>query len=181
MLCVGLDPDPARFPDSIERSPVGALDFCRRIVDATAPFVCAFKPQIAYFAAMRAETELEKLCEHIRDEHPDVVLVLDAKRGDIGPTADRYASEAFDRYGADAVTVNPYLGLDAVEPFVTTAAERQAGIFVLVKTSNPGSKDFQDLRADGATIYEHVAAGVERLAARTAAGGRYGEIGRAHV
>ena len=151
MLCVGLDPDPARFPDAVGGS---VLDFCTAIVDATADAVCAFKPQIAYFAAAGAEAHLERLCAHIRDRHPHVLLVLDAKRGDIGSTAEQYAHEAFDRYGAHVVTVNPYLGGDSVEPFLR---HPDGGVFVLCRTSNPGSGDFQSLVADGRPIYQHVA------------------------
>ena len=156
LLCVGLDPDLEKFPDGVDRTADGVLDFCRRIADATAHAVCAFKPQIAYFAALGAERQLEILCEHIRREHPDVVLILDAKRGDIGPTAERYAAEAFDRYGADAVTVNPYLGGDTLEPFFARAGR---GTVVLCRTSNPGSADLQMLEvgADRSPLYQHVA------------------------
>jgi len=151
MLCVGLDPDPSRFPDSVNGS---VLDFCTAIVDATADTVCAFKPQIAYFAAVGAERELEQLCAHIRDRHPNVLLILDAKRGDIGSTAEQYAHEAFDRYGAHVVTVNPYLGTDSVEPFLQ---HPDGGVFVLCRTSNPGSGDFQSLQAGDEALYLHVA------------------------
>ena len=151
MLCVGLDPDPARFPGEVHGS---VFEFCRAIVDATADLVCAFKPQIAYFSAVGAEAELERLCTHIREHHPDVLLVLDAKRGDIGSTAEQYAHEAFDRYGADVVTVNPYLGTDSVEPFLR---HPNGGVFVLCRTSNPGSGDFQNLVVDGEPLYAHVA------------------------
>jgi orotidine-5'-phosphate decarboxylase len=151
MLCVGLDPDPSRFPAVVGGS---VLDFCRAIVDATADLVCAFKPQIAYFAARGAERELEQVCAHVRDHCPGVVLVLDAKRGDIGSTAEQYAREAFDRYGAHAVTVNPYMGGDTVEPFLRHPG---GGVFVLCRTSNPGSGDFQSLDVNGTPLYEHVA------------------------
>ncbi|MEN9822772.1 MAG: orotidine 5-phosphate decarboxylase protein [Actinomycetota bacterium] len=151
MLCVGLDPDPSRFPDVVRGS---VLDFCKEIIDATADAVCAFKPQIAYFAAVGAERELEQLCAHVRSEHPDTLLVLDAKRGDIGSTAEQYAREAFDRYGAHVVTVNPYLGGDSVEPFLR---HPDGGVFVLCRTSNPGSGDFQSLVVDGDPLYLHVA------------------------
>ena len=155
MLCVGLDPDPSRFPEVVGGS---VLDFCTAIVDATADVVCAFKPQIAYFAALGAERELEQLCTGIRDRHPGVLLVLDAKRGDIGSTAEQYAHEAFDRYGAHVVTVNPYLGTDSVEPFL---AHPDGGVFVLCRTSNPGSGDFQSLPIGGPhgdePLYVHVA------------------------
>lgn len=151
MLCVGLDPDPARFPDTVGGS---VFEFCRRIVDATADLVCAFKPQIAYFAALGAEADLERLCRHIRDRHPDVLLVLDAKRGDIGSTAEQYAREAFDRYGAHVVTVNPYMGGDTVEPFLRHPG---GAVFVLCRTSNPGSGDFQSLDVGGEPLYVRVA------------------------
>lgn len=140
------------------RNDVSAIErFCREIIDATADAVCAFKPQIAYFAAHSAETALERVCAHIRNEHPNVVLILDAKRGDIGDTAEMYAREAFDRYGADAVTVNPWLGSDSLEPFFS---RRDRATFVLCRTSNPGSGEVQSLRvtstvdASGATAHD---------------------------
>jgi orotidine-5'-phosphate decarboxylase len=154
MLCVGLDPDPDRFGGALAGRPEMTFEFCREIVDATADLVCAFKPQIAYFAALGAEGQLEKLCEHIRARHPHVVLILDAKRGDIGSTAEQYAVEAFDRYG---VTVNPYLGRDSLEPFLD---RDDRGAFVLCRTSNPGSDAFQSLDVSGRPLYEHVAATV---------------------
>ena len=154
MLCVGLDPDLSRLPEGIERTPAGVEAFCRQIVDATGDIVCAFKPQIAYFAAIGAERELERLCTHIRDSHPDVPLILDAKRGDIGDTAALYAREAFERYGAHAVTVNPYLGTDSLEPFLSHAGR---GVIVLCRTSNAGSGEFQSGLIEGAPLYERVA------------------------
>ena len=152
-LCVGLDPDPARFPKPLDRGHDAVFRFCKEIVDATADLVCAFKPQIAYFASQREEAALEQLCEHIRTNHPDVTLILDAKRGDIGSTAEHYAREAFARYGADAVTVNPYLGTDAATPFL-----ERGGVVALCRTSNPGSGELQDLDVGGAPLYERVAA-----------------------
>lgn len=154
MLCVGLDPDPARFPGSWQGRTDATFDFCRAIVDATADQVCAFKPQIAYFAATGAEAQLERLCQHLRDAAPHALLILDAKRGDIGPTATMYAREAFDRYGADAVTVNPYLGTDAVAPFLERS---DRGAFFLCRTSNAGGSDLQNLEVDGRPLYTHVA------------------------
>lgn len=156
MLCVGLDPDPGRLPQATKGD---VFAFCRDIVDATADAVCAFKPQVAYFAAVGAEQALEQLCAHIRDRHPRTLLVLDAKRGDIGSTAEQYAREAFDRYLAHVVTVNPYLGGDSVEPFLRHG---DGGVFVLCRTSNPGSGDFQSLLADGRPLYQHVAERVAR-------------------
>ena len=131
--------------------------FFKAIIDATSYLFCAFKPQIAYFASQGAETALENICHYIREAYPDVTLILDAKRGDIGSTAEHYAREAFDRYGAHAVTVNPYLGTDSVEPFF----EHGGGVIALCRTSNPGGDDFQSLVADGKPIYVHVA---ERVA-----------------
>ena len=140
-LCVGLDPDPPKMPSRFSSQPNGIADFCIDIIDATADLVCAFKPQIAYFAAQRAEDQLETICNYIRSSHPDVVLILDATRGDIGSTAANYAIEAFERFGADAVTVNPYLGTDSVEPFF----EAGGGVIGLCRTSNPGGDDLQML------------------------------------
>ena len=154
MLCVGLDPDPQRLPASVGDGPGAVFAFCRDIVDATADVVCAFKPQFAHFAAQRAEPQLERLCAYIRTTYPDVVLILDAKRGDIGSTAEHYATEAFTRYDAHAVTVNPYLGTDAVAAFLAHAGR---GVIVLCRTSNPGSGDFQSLVVEGEPLYVHVA------------------------
>jgi orotidine-5'-phosphate decarboxylase len=137
------------------RGSVDAIEeFCKAIVDATGDLVCAFKPQIAYFAAVGAEKQLENICEYIRARFPDVVLILDAKRGDIGDTAALYAREAFSRYGADAVTVNPYLGTDSLEPFLATPGK---GTIVLCRTSNAGSSEFQSLEVDGEPVYLRVA------------------------
>ncbi|AOB25547.1 MULTISPECIES: orotidine-5'-phosphate decarboxylase [Bordetella] len=155
LLQVGLDPDPKRFPRELEGKPDAIFQFCRDIVDATAPYACSFKPQIAYFAAHRAEDQLEALCQHIRAQHPDLPIVLDAKRGDIGSTAENYAREAFERYQAHALTVSPYMGLDSVEPYL---AWGDRGVIVLCRTSNPGGSDLQFLKmADGQPLYLHVA------------------------
>ena len=154
LLCVGLDPDMDRLPAAVRDQPAAIAKFCIDIVDATAEFACAFKPQIAYFSAIGAENQLEAVCGHIRDRHPDIPIILDAKRGDIGDTATLYAREAFERYGAHAVTVNPYLGTDSLEPFF---AWEGRGVVVLCRTSNAGGGEFQALSSDGAALYEHVA------------------------
>lgn len=159
LVCVGLDPEPARFPARFAADPDAVFGFCRAIVDATADLACAFKPQIAHFAALGAEGALQRLVAHIHAAHPGVPVILDAKRGDIGSTAQNYAAEAFDRYGADAVTVNPYLGRDSVQPFLDRAGR---GVVVLCRTSNPGAGDLQDLVVDGRPLYQHVAAKVAR-------------------
>jgi orotidine-5'-phosphate decarboxylase len=152
-LCVGLDPDPARFPNALDRGHDAVFRFCKEIVDATADLVCAVKPQIAYFASQREEAALEQLCSYIRETYPDVTLILDAKRGDIGSTAEHYAREAFGRYGAHAVTVNPYLGGDSVVPYFAHGG----GVIALCRTSNPGGDDLQSLDTGGQPLYIRVA------------------------
>ncbi|MCF8197625.1 MAG: orotidine-5'-phosphate decarboxylase [Sulfuritalea sp.] len=156
LLCVGLDPDPAKFPAHLQGKPDAILQFCSEIADATANLACAFKPQIAYFAARRAEDQLEALIAHIHDKHPGIPVILDAKRGDIGSTAEQYAIEAFERYRADAVTVNPYMGRDSIEPWLAFADK---GVILLCRTSNPGGSDlqFQKVGAGNTAIFELVA------------------------
>ncbi|GCL64598.1 orotidine-5'-phosphate decarboxylase [Pseudaquabacterium pictum] len=159
MLCVGLDPEPERFPGAWRGDASRIFDFCAAIVDATHDLVCAFKPQIAYFAAHRAEDQLERLMAHMRRVAPAVPVILDAKRGDIGSTAAQYAREAFVRYGADAVTLSPFMGFDSIEPYL---AHEGRGLILLCRTSNPGGSDLQAQRLqDGSLLYEHIA----RLAA----------------
>jgi orotidine-5'-phosphate decarboxylase len=159
LVCVGLDPEPAKFPAHLREHPDAVFEFNRVIVDATADLVCCYKPQIAHFAALGAESTLTRLIEHIHANHPGVPVILDAKRGDIGSTAQNYAIEAFERYRADAVTVNPYLGRDSVQPFLDRA---DRGVIVLCRTSNAGAGDLQDLDVDGRPLYQHVAEKVAR-------------------
>ncbi|MGI4845872.1 MAG: orotidine-5'-phosphate decarboxylase [Janthinobacterium lividum] len=154
LLCVGLDPDLARFPAQLQGRPDAIVQFCKAIIDATADLACAFKPQIAYFAALGAEAQLEEICRYLRERYPHIPLVLDAKRGDIGATAHQYAREAFERYGADAVTVSPYMGFDSVEPYLEWA---DRGVIVLCRTSNAGGSDLQFLDVGGRPLYQHVA------------------------
>ena len=154
LLCVGLDPDPARLTSHSSPDADGVEYFCTDIVDATAEFACAFKPQIAYFAAIGAEKQLERIIAHIRSNYPTIPVILDAKRGDIGDTAQKYASEAFDRYGAHAVTVNPYMGGDTIEPYLVHS---KGAAIVLCRTSNAGSGEFQSQLIDGTPLYQHVA------------------------
>ena len=164
LLCIGLDPEPARFPGAWQGDASRIFDFCAAIVDATHDLAIAFKPQIAYFAAHRAEDQLERLIAHIKRVAPAVPVILDAKRGDIGSTAALYAQEAFERYQADAVTLSPFLGFDSIEPWQRHAGK---GLFLLCRTSNPGGSDLQAQRllgsdgAPGDLLYEHIA----RLAA----------------
>ena len=142
MLCVGLDPDPARIPAHLGTGPEAIDRFCRDIIAATADTVCAFKPQIAYFAAQGAEDVLAGLITHIHAEHPGIPVILDAKRGDIGSTARQYGVEAFDRFKADALTLSPFMGFDSIEPYFEWAGR---GLILLCRTSNPGGNDLQAL------------------------------------
>ena len=163
-LCLGLDPEPERLPAPWTHETSRLFDFCAAVVDATADLVCAYKPQIAHFSAVGAEAQLERLIRHIRERAPDVPVILDAKRGDIGSTARHYAREAFERYGADALTVSPFLGRDSLDPYMEAYPER--GLFVLCRTSNPGSDDLQalglrDAEQPSERLFERVA----RLAA----------------
>ena len=151
LVCVGLDPN----QEKIAALDITLIDWLKQIVDATAEHVCAFKPQIAYFAAMRAELELTEIIQYIHRKHPRIPVILDAKRGDIGSTADQYAKEAFERYQADAVTVNPYMGGDTIEPYTRY---QNKGVVVLCKTSNAGSGELQNLKLNnGQTLFQTVA------------------------
>jgi orotidine-5'-phosphate decarboxylase len=155
MLCVGLDPEPAKFPLAWRGDAARIYDFCAAIVDATKDCVLAFKPQIAYFAAQRAEDQLERLMAHIHHVAPQVPVILDAKRGDIGATAEQYAREAFERYQADAVTLSPFMGFDSIEPYTRYAGK---GLILLCRTSNPGGTELQAQRlASGQPLFEHIA------------------------
>ena len=158
LLCVGLDPEPSKFPASLKGDASKIYDFCAQIVDATADLAISFKPQIAYFAAHRAEDQLEKLMAHMRSTAPHVPVILDAKRGDIGATAEQYAIEAFERYGADAVTLSPFMGFDSVQPYLKHHGK---GAFLLCRTSNPGGDDLQNQRLASVEgqplLYEHIA------------------------
>src|SRR5580704_1701581 len=195
--CVGLDPRFAELPQSVVRAAearcrgtrreiVAAAyeEFCFRIIDVVAPLVPGVKPQSAFFEEAGSEgvSVLARVICKARDA--GLIVICDAKRGDIGPTAEAYAAaylagedpEAAP-FAADAVTVNPYLGRDTLEPFVRLATERGAGVYVLTRTSNPGAGTFQDRLSDGRPMYRHIAEMVENLAASTAESGRYGAIG----
>ena len=154
LACVGLDPEIERFPRRIAAEPSPIFQFNKAVIDATADLVCAYKPQFAHYAAYEAEDQLERTIEYIHKTHPGVPVILDAKRGDVGNTAERYAIEAFERYDADAVTVNPYLGGDALEPFLRHADK---GVAILCRTSNPGARDLQDLLIGARKLYQVVA------------------------
>jgi orotidine-5'-phosphate decarboxylase len=172
LVCIGLDPDPAKLPKDlagvretarplalVAGHAVFAGDqplyaFNQRIVDATAEIAAAYKPQIAFYSALGAEDQLLASIRYIRERAPHALVILDAKRNDVGNTAEAYAREAFDRYGADAVTVSPYMGEDSVRPFL---ARPDRGAILLCRTSNPGAQDFQDLLVDGLPLYRRVA------------------------
>ncbi len=156
LVCVGLDPEIERFPRQVADHPSPIFQFNKAVIDATADLVCAYKPQFAHYAAYEAEDQLERTIEYIHRAYPGVPVILDSKRGDIGNTAERYAIEAFERYGADAVTVNPYLGGDSLEPFLR---REDRGVVVLCRTSNPGARDLQDLAVgeNGRRLYHVVA------------------------
>lgn len=154
LLCVGLDPDVKRLPVEVRDRPDAIFAFCKAIIDATADIACCFKPQIAYFAALRAEDQLEAICAYLRENHPALPIILDAKRGDIGATAEQYAREAYERYGADAVTLSPYMGFDSVVPYLEW---KDRGAIILCRTSNAGGSDLQFLDVAGRPLYQHVA------------------------
>jgi len=154
LVCVGLDPEVERFPQGLAALPAEIFRFNQAIIDATADLVCAYKPQFAHYAAYGAESELERTIDYLRRRCPGVPVILDAKRADVGHSAERYAREAFERYGADAVTVNPYLGQDALEPFLAYA---DRGTIVLCRTSNAGARDLQDLEVGRRRLYQVVA------------------------
>ena len=165
LVCVGLDPEPEKLPAHILALPQPIFEFNRRIIDATADYACCYKPQFAHYAALGCEDELTATIRYIHEQHPGLPVILDSKRGDIGSTAAKYAQESFGRYGADAVTVNPYLGFDSIEPYLKW---QDRGVIILCRTSNPGARDFQDLESGGKRLYRHVA---ERVARDWNAGG----------
>jgi orotidine-5'-phosphate decarboxylase len=154
LVCVGLDPDFGKLPEHLKTMDKPFFEFNKAIVDATKDYVCCYKPQAAYYAGENRDDELKDTIAYIHENAPGIPVILDVKRGDIGSTAEQYAKEAFDRYEADAVTVNPYMGFDAVEPFLK---RQDKGVIILCRTSNPNSGDFQNLVSDGRPLYEHVA------------------------
>lgn len=161
-LVVGLDTDPARLPDSLAPGAMPGervVEFNRRIVEATADLACAYKPNSAFYEALGVDgfRALDETIAAVRSAAPGAAVILDAKRADIGSTNTGYVTAAFDELGADAVTVHPYLGGEALAPFLEQAEKL---IFVLARTSNPGAGELQDLVADGAPLYRHVARAV---------------------
>ena len=153
LLCVGLDPDLSKLPDHLQKQDDKVLVFNKGIIDATHDLVCAYKIQVAFYAAFAKENELTASVNYIRERYPEVPIILDSKRGDIGNTATFYAKEAFERYKVDAVTVNPYMGFDSMQPFLEY---KDKGIMILCRTSNPGAKDLQDLLVNGKPLYLYI-------------------------
>jgi orotidine-5'-phosphate decarboxylase len=154
LVCVGLDPDLKKLPASLKGAAKPIFEFNKALVDATHDLVCCYKPQAAYYAGQGADDELLLTIQYIKSRYPAVPVILDSKRADIGATSEMYAKEAFDRYGADAITVNPYMGMDALKPFLDRA---DRGVVVLCRTSNPGAKEIQELKVDGEELYKRVA------------------------
>ncbi len=151
LLCVGLDPNPFDL-----RGKKNQFEFNREIIDLTAQDVCAYKPNIAFYSAagIKGLESLIKTIHYIKTKYPEIPVLLDAKRGDVGHTSEMYAKELFDMYGADAATVIPYYGFDSLEPFFKRSGR---GVFVICRTSNPGAKDFQDLESGAVKVYQRVA------------------------
>lgn len=187
-VLVGLDPRAAQLPDPLrpkdQHDPTAVAaaysEFCRGVIDAVAPLVAAVKPQSAFFEELGSPgvAVLVDVIRYARDR--GLLVILDAKRGDIGSTAEAYAAGMLgpsSPWGGDALTVNPYLGDDSLDPFVAVAKERGAGVFVLVKTSNPGGRTFQDLTAADEPVYRHVARLVDSLAASSLGESGYGAVG----
>jgi len=154
LVCVGLDPDIKKLPECVKASYYPIFDFNKALIDATHDLVCCYKPQIAYYAGQNAEEQLQMTMDYLREKYPEIPVILDSKRSDIGSTAEMYAKEAFDRYKADAVTVNPFMGEDSMKPFLDRADK---GVVILCRTSNPGSKEIQELESGGRKLYEIIA------------------------
>jgi orotidine-5'-phosphate decarboxylase len=154
VLCVGLDPNLDKLPERVKKETYPFFQFNKAIIDATYDLVCCYKPQIAFYSAIGGEIQLEMTIQYIKNTYPDIPVILDAKRGDIGSVAEMYAKEAFDRYKVDAVTVNPYMGTDTLEPYLQ---RQNKGVVILCKTSNPGSRDLQELQVHDQHIYEIIA------------------------
>lgn len=155
LVCVGLDPDLKKLPECLKNEKYPIFTFNKNLIDATKEHACCYKPQAAYYAGQGADDELLMTMEYLKEVCPEIPVILDAKRADIGNTTMMYALEAFDRYKADAVTVNPYMGMDALKPFLDY---EDKGVVVLCRTSNKGAKEIQEMRlADGRELYKYVA------------------------
>ena len=156
LVCVGLDTELEKIPKFLRKEKDPIFSFNKAIIDATCDLVCAYKPQYAFYGAngVKGTEVLIRTVDYIHKKYPGTPVILDAKRGDIGSTAEQYAREVFDVFKVDAVTVNPYLGFDSIEPFLK---RKEKGIIILCRTSNPGASDFQDLKVGGVPLYQVVA------------------------
>ena len=156
-LCVGLDIDLEKVPAQFQNSPTALVDFSKAIIDATAPYAVAYKPNIAFFETYGVEgmAALKEVIDYLNQNHPEVFTIADAKRGDIGNTSTRYAKAYFETLGFDSITVAPYMGKDSVEPFL---AFKEKHTILLALTSNPGSADFQRISSNGTALFEKVLA-----------------------
>ena len=154
-LCVGLDIDLEKVPAQFQNSPTALVDFSKAIIDATASYAVAYKPNIAFFETYGVEgmAALKEVIDYLNQNHPEVFTIADAKRGDIGNTSTRYAKAYFETLGFDSITVAPYMGKDSVEPFL---AFKDKHTILLALTSNPGSADFQRISSDGTALFEKV-------------------------
>lgn len=161
LLCVGLDSDIEKLPVKFHSGRNPQFEFNQFIVDSTHDLVCAFKINSAFYEAHgpNGMTELKATCDYIREKYPHISIILDFKRGDIGNTNDGYVQFAFDYLHVDAVTVNPYMGREALDPFLR---QKNKGVFVLCRTSNPGAGELQDLVMEGKPLYQHIAEKVSK-------------------
>lgn len=160
LLCIGLDSNPDKLPSNLVEQAEPQFAFNKAIIDATADLVCAYKPNAAFYEGAGADgiIQLQKTCKYILETYPDIPIILDAKRADIGSTNGGYTQFAFEYLRADAITLHPYLGKEALEPFL---ARKDKGLIILCRTSNPGANEFQDLQSTGKKVYQIVARAVQ--------------------
>ena len=156
LLCVGLDPVLEKLPKHLLKTRYSFFEFNKQIIDATYDLVCCYKPNSAFYEALgeKGIGELKKTCDYIKKNYPEIPIILDAKRADIESTNDGYVTYSFDYLGVDAITLHPYLGKKALEPFLQ---RKDKACIILCRTSNPGASEFQDLVVNGKTLYKKIA------------------------
>lgn len=156
LLCVGLDPDIKKIPQVVKQKDFPLFEFNKAIIEATKDLVCAYKPNSAFYEAEgdRGVRQLKMTCDYIKEKYPQIPIILDAKRGDIGNSNFAYAKYAFDYLGTDAITLHPYLGSEAIKLFLSKA---EKGCIILCRTSNPGAKELQDVIVNGEPLYKFLA------------------------
>ncbi len=159
LLCIGLDSDFTKLPISVNKQKYPQFSFNKAIIDTTHDLVCAYKPNSAFYESRGEQgiVELKMTCDYLRKKYPDIVIILDAKRADIGNTNNGYVTFAYDYLGVDAVTLHPYLGREAIRPFLD---RKDKGSIILCRTSNPGAGEFQDLKSSGKALYQVIAENV---------------------